>query len=81
MIYVLTTNKLFYLSDIEYEGAVLAKKQPIFNEVKIDDPIAIATVNEYDLDTNYRYPTVYVKTKDEKIYVSKFGKDFEEYKK
>ncbi len=81
MIYVLSTNKLYYLSDVEYEGAINAKKQAIFNEVNIDNPAAIATVNEYDLETNYRYPTLYIKDTDGKIFVSKFGKDFEEYNK
>ncbi len=81
VIYVLTTKKLYYLSDKEYESAVNSKVNPIFNEAKVDNPTSMAIVSEFDSKTGYRYPTVYLKTKDNKIYVSKFGNDFEEYKR
>ena len=81
MIYVLTTDKLYYLSDIEYEGAINSKKQALFNEANIENPKSIAIINEFDSETNYRFPTVFIKTSDEKIYVSKFGEEFKEYKK
>jgi hypothetical protein len=80
MIYVLTTNKLYYLSDVEYEGAIASKMSPVFNECDIENPISMAIVNDYDSETGYNYPTVYLKTKD-KMYVSKFGDEFVEYKK
>jgi len=80
MIYVLTTNKLYYLSDVEYEGAIASKMSPVFNECDIENPISMAIVNDYDSETGYNYPTVYLKTKD-KLYVSKFGDEFVEYKK
>ncbi len=81
MIYVLTTDKLYYLSDIEYEGAINSKKQAIFQEANIENPKSIAIINEFDSETNYRYPTVFIKTDDGKIYISKFGEEFKEYKK
>ena len=81
MIYVLTPNQLYYLSDIEYENAINSKRSPVFNEANIENPIEMATINEYDSETNYRYPTVYLKTSDNKLYVSKQGKEFELYKK
>ena len=81
VIYVLSTNKLYYTTDKEYKEAIDAKISAVFTEVKIDNPEAIAIISEYDSKTDYRYPTVYLKTKDGQIYVSKFGKDFEEYKK
>lgn len=81
VIYVLTTNKLYYITDKEYKDAMNAKLSAVFSEVKIDNPEAIAIVSEYDSKTDYRYPTVYLKTKDGKIYVSKFGSEFSEYGK
>ncbi len=81
VIYVLSTNKLYYITDIEYESALEAKLKPVFNEVEINDPIAIAIISEYDSKTEYRYPTIYVKTKDDKMYVSRFGSEFSEYEK
>lgn len=81
VIFVLTPNKLYYLSDVEYEGAINSKKSPVFNECEIENPVSMAIINEIDSDTDYKYPTVYLKTADKKIYVSKFGNEFVEYKK
>ena len=80
VIYVLTPNKLYYMNDVEYESAINSNLLPVFNEVKIDNPEAIAIVSEYDSKTDYRYPTVYLKTKDGKLYISRFGNEFSEYK-
>lgn len=80
VVYVLTPNRLYYITDTDYENAVNNKLLPVFTEVKIDNPVALAIVSEYDSKTDYRYPTVYLKTEDEKIYISRFGNDFTEYK-
>ena len=81
MIYVLTNNKMYYLSDVEYESAINSKLSPVFNDSGIENPVSMAIINEYDGETNYKYPTVYIKTLDDKLYVSKFGNDFVEYEK
>jgi hypothetical protein len=79
MVYVLTTNKLYYIKDVEYESTANSKLRASFTEVPVEDPIAIAIVNEYDSKTDYRYPTVYLKTKDDSIYISRFGSEFTKY--
>ncbi len=79
MVYVLTTNKLYYIKDTEYESTANSKLRAAFTEVPVEDPVALAIVNEYDSKTDYRYPTVYLKTKDDSIYISRFGSDFTKY--
>lgn len=76
IIYILSNSLLYYITDLEYMEAIEKRANPEFKLVDLENIISIATMVEYSEEYEYKYPTVYAKTYDGKIYYSKFNEEF-----
>jgi hypothetical protein len=95
MIYILSDGKLYYVSDTEYinrinippkttkdkKGRTKKTNVQVFDEAPFNNIVAFSVISDYDSDSGYKYPTVYLKTDDGNIYVSKFGRTYKQLEK
>ena len=95
IIYILSDGKLYYVSDNEYierisippkttkdkKGRTKKTYVQVFDEAPFNDVVAFSVISDYDSETGYKYPTVYLKTEDESVYVSRFGKSYKKLEK
>ncbi len=76
IIYILSDNRLYYVTDTEFEIKKKNKVKKIFEEVPIEDVESFAIISETDEENGYKYPAVYLKIKSGKVFVSHFGSEF-----
>ena len=95
IIYVLNEDKVYFVKDIEFEervntsvkktknkkGKTVVTKNPVFDEVPLDNIKAISVISDFDKDSGNKHPTIYLKNKDDVIYVSKMGSGFTKLEK